>query len=75
MNLGHKRIACVLVGAGLVLSTGRAARADVVLEWNAIAVRTLTTQTPPVDPFSQARFAGRPRTQCSSRISREARRR
>ena len=57
MNPGHKRIACVLAVAGLMLSTAQTARADVVLEWNAIAVRTLTTQTPPVNPFAQARFA------------------
>jgi hypothetical protein len=33
------------------------ARADVVLDWNAIAVRTLITQPAPgVNPFAQARF-------------------
>ena len=48
MNPGHKRIACVLAVAGLMLSTAQAARADVVLEWNAIAMRTLTTQKPMV---------------------------
>ena len=36
MNRGHKRIACVLAVAGLMLSTTEAVRADVVLEWNAI---------------------------------------
>jgi hypothetical protein len=34
-----------------------AARADVVLDWNEIAVRTLTTQTPGLNPFVQARLA------------------
>jgi hypothetical protein len=33
------------------------ARADVVLQWNEIAVRTLTTQAPALTPFAQARFA------------------
>ncbi len=37
MNPGHKRIACVLAIAGLMLSTVRAARADDVLGWNTIA--------------------------------------
>ena len=57
MNPGHKRIACVLAVAGFMLSTAQAAHADVVLEWNAIAMRTLTTQEPMVSPFAQARFA------------------
>jgi hypothetical protein len=34
-----------------------AARADVVLDWNEIAVKTLTTQTPGLNPFVQARVA------------------
>jgi hypothetical protein len=55
MNPGHKRIACVLAVAGLMLFTAQAARADVVLEWNAIAMRTLTTQKLIVNPFVQAR--------------------
>lgn len=43
---------------GVAMFTGPATvRADVVLDWNAIAVRTLTTQPPPgVNPFAQARF-------------------
>src|SRR5215210_4837612 len=57
MNPGHKRNSCVLAVAGLMLSTAQGARADVVLEWNAIAMRTLTTQKPMVNPFAQARFA------------------
>ena len=46
------------VALGLVLCTGHAtASADVVLDWNAIAIRTLHTQPPPgVNPFFQARF-------------------
>jgi hypothetical protein len=47
MNPGHKRIACVLAVAGLMLSSARAARADVGREWNAIAMRTLTSQSRP----------------------------
>jgi hypothetical protein len=54
MNPGHKRIACMLAVAGLMLSTAEAARADVGLEWNAIAMRTLTTQEPMVKPASAA---------------------
>jgi len=57
MNPDHKCIASVLAVAGFMLSTAQAARADVVLEWNAIAMRTLTTQKPMVNPFAQARFA------------------
>src|SRR5687768_3188958 len=57
MNLTITRVGGVLAAAGLLLSSARAAQADVVLEWNAIAVRTLTTQSPVVNPFAQARFA------------------
>ena len=40
-----------------LLAAPAAARADVVLDWNAIAVRTLITQPAPgVNPFAQARF-------------------
>ena len=40
-----------------LLAAPAIARADVVLHWNAIAVRTLITQPPPgVNPFAQARF-------------------
>ena len=41
----------------LLAGTARAAQADVVLHWNEIAVRTLTTQNPALSPFAQARFA------------------
>jgi hypothetical protein len=52
------RNASLAVSFGLALFAGpAAARADVVLDWNAIAVRTLITQAPPgVNPFAQARF-------------------
>jgi hypothetical protein len=43
---------CMLLAVG-----ARAAHADVVLDWNTIAVRTLTTQSPALSPFAQARFA------------------
>jgi len=33
------------------------ARGDAVLQWDEIAVRTLTTQVPALSPFAQARFA------------------
>ena len=42
---------------GLLCLTPCVAGADVVLQWNAIAVRTLTTQSPPLTPFAQSRFA------------------
>jgi hypothetical protein len=52
-----RKVPCIAaVGAMLVFTTG-AARADVVLDWNAIAVRALTTQTPALNPFVQARLA------------------
>ncbi len=41
----------------LLAVSARAAHADVVLDWNTIAVRTLTTQNPALSPFAQARFA------------------
>jgi hypothetical protein len=37
--------------------TPAVSRADVVLQWNEIAVRTLTTQSPALNAFTQARFA------------------
>ena len=47
--------------AGLVaavwLGAAPPASADVVLQWDEIAVRTLTTQSPALTPFAQARFA------------------
>ena len=41
---------CLFIGA-------EAAHANVVLQWNDIAVRTLNTQNPALNPFAQARFA------------------
>jgi hypothetical protein len=41
--------------AGLLL-VPVAARADVVLDWNELAIRTMVTQTPAPSPFAQARF-------------------
>jgi hypothetical protein len=46
----------IVLGTLLVVNAG-AAHADVVLQWNEIAVRTLTTQNPGLNPFAQARFA------------------
>lgn len=52
----RRSLVLVLVG---VLQFGAAARAkaDVVLDWNKIAVDTAIMQTPPTNPFAQARFA------------------
>jgi len=44
-------VSCMWLGAVLPAS------ADAVLHWDEIAVRTLTTQTPALSPFAQARFA------------------
>ena len=52
-----KRSAGVLAISGLLLFNAGPAQADVVLQWNEIAVRTLTTQSPGLNPFAQARFA------------------
>jgi hypothetical protein len=52
-----KRTARVLALGGLLLCAAAAAQANVVLQWNEIAVRTLTTQSPALNPFAQARFA------------------
>jgi hypothetical protein len=41
----------------LVVSSSAARADDAVLQWNKIAVETLTTQTPALSPFHQARFA------------------
>src|SRR5215470_17298291 len=38
------------------LSSPAVAKADVVLEWNAIAVSTMLSQTPAPNPFEQARL-------------------
>ena len=39
-----------------ILVAPASARADALLDWNAIAVNTLLSQTPAVNPFAQARF-------------------
>jgi hypothetical protein len=55
----HRFARTPIIGAMLLtLSISAAARADVVLDWNAIAVRTMTAPPPaaPVSPFAQARF-------------------
>ena len=41
----------------LVVSSSAARADDVVLQWNKIAVETLTTQTPGLNPFAQARIS------------------
>src|SRR5688572_31144560 len=51
------RTVCAVALGGLLFFNATAARADVVLQWNEIAVRTLTTQTPALNPFLQARYA------------------
>ena len=43
--------------AVIFLASASPALADVVSQWNEISVRTLTTQTPALSPFAQARFA------------------
>ena len=49
------RTAAALVA--MLLCSPMTARADAVLDWNAIAITTLTSQPPPgVSPFAQARF-------------------
>ena len=55
-SLPRRRAWVVALGA-FVLFHAQTARADVVLQWNEIAVRTLTTQNPALNPFAQARFA------------------
>ena len=57
MKSAITRVACAVALGGLLFFNAAAARADVVLQWNEIAVRTLTTQTPGLNPFFQARYA------------------
>ena len=57
MTLHFRQVPSVAVLVGVLAFSPAAARADAVLQWNEIAVRTLTTQTPPLNPFAQARFA------------------
>jgi len=56
MTSKFKGIACIVALSGLLFATG-SAQANVVLQWNEIAVRTLTSQNPALSPFAQARFA------------------
>src|SRR5205085_5369204 len=49
-----KRVFLSAILAALLIANPRAARADVVLDWNAIAVSTLIGQGQ--SPFAQARF-------------------
>ena len=56
MTSKFRRLACAIALLGLVAAAGPA-HANVVLQWNDIAVRTLNTQTPGLNPFAQARFA------------------
>jgi hypothetical protein len=57
MKPGITHVGRAVAIAALLSFCGRPAHADIVLEWNAIAVRTMTTQTTPVNPFAQARLA------------------
>jgi hypothetical protein len=52
-----RRLACAGIVSTLLCFSASAARADVVLQWNEIAVRTFTTQTPALNPFTTARFS------------------
>ncbi len=56
MRAHIKRVRCAVAISGLLLFSPGAARADAVLHWNEVAVKTLTTQTPALNPFQQARF-------------------
>lgn len=57
MSSPIRRGGCAIALCGLLLFNAAAAQADVVLQWDEIAVRTLTTQNPALSPFAQARFA------------------
>jgi hypothetical protein len=52
-----RRLSCVITLCSVLFVSAGAAQANVVLQWNEIAVRTLTSQTPALNPFAQARFA------------------
>ena len=52
-----RRLPCVITLCSVLVLNAGAAQANVVLQWNEIAVRTLTSQTPAVNPFLQARYA------------------
>ena len=52
-----RRLSCVIALCSVLFVSAGAAQANVVLQWNEIAVRTLTSQTPALNPFAHARFA------------------
>ena len=52
-----RNLRCAVVICGLLLLMPFAARADVVLHWDEVAVRALTTQNPALNAFVQARLA------------------
>ena len=52
-----RRLPCVIALCSVLFLSAGAAQANVVLQWNEIAVRTLTSQNPALNPFMQARFA------------------
>lgn len=56
MTSKYRHIACSVALSGLLLGAG-SAQANVVLQWNEIAVRTLSSQNPALNPFAQARFS------------------
>jgi hypothetical protein len=56
MTSNIRQVRCAVAISGLLLFSPSAARADAVLHWNKVAVKTLTTQTPALNPFQQARF-------------------
>jgi hypothetical protein len=52
-----RQVRWALFLAVVLLFTPRAARADAVTHWNDVAAKTLTTQTPALNAFPQARFS------------------
>lgn len=57
MTARFRKVRPVMAFSLAVFASPAIAQADVVLDWNAIAVRTLVTQPAPgVNPFAQARF-------------------
>ena len=50
------RLCATVALIALLVCSPTKATADAVLDWNAIAISTLTSQTPGVSPFAQARF-------------------
>lgn len=57
MTSPTRRLPCVIALCSVLFLGAGAAQANVVLQWNEIAVRTLTSQTPALNPFLQARYA------------------